>query len=350
MQSAGAFKWRFLPADRFDEIATTWDRLNRASADLPFMSALFIRNLVKVFSTGDERIAVFGEPGAERAVAILTRGRRGVWRTWQPSQLPLGALIMERGLAYADLFPKLIAALPGMTLLVEATQQDPMVHQRPAAGGSLRTLDYIRTGWIEVDRDFDSYWKSCSKQLQQNMRTQRSRLTREGIVPSFEVLTQAERVVEVVEDFGRLESAGWKGAEGTAVRADNEQGRFYRAMLEDFCRAGRARMYRYRFGNQVVAVDLCIESEKTQVLLKTTYDESIKGLSPSSLMRQEAYRELFDENRIRRIEFYGRVMEWTTRWTPHSREIYHVNFYAWGFLPTIVDTFKRVRGMQRSGL
>jgi hypothetical protein len=76
------------------------------------------------------------------------------------------------------------------------------------------------------------------------------------------------------------------------VRADNDQGRFYRAMLEDFCRADMARIYRYRFGDRVVAVDLCIESADVHVPLKTTYDESIRGLSrrPQSAWQRCAAR------------------------------------------------------------
>jgi Acetyltransferase (GNAT) domain len=70
---------------------------------------------------------------------------------------------------------------------------------------------------------------------------------------------------------------------------------------------GNVSIYRYcyRFGERVVAVDLCIESASVPVPLKTTYDESVRGLSPSSLLRQEAYRHVFEERRVRRFEFYA---------------------------------------------
>jgi hypothetical protein len=113
-------------------------------------------------------------------------------------------------------------------------------------------------------------------------------------------------------------------------------------MLEDFCRIGCGKIYRYRLGERVVAVDLCIESAGVHVLLKTTYDESIKGLSPSSLLRQEAYRRVFNEGRIRRIEFYGPVMQWTTRWTDLRRRLFHVNVWRYGLAPALVSG---VRGL-----
>jgi CelD/BcsL family acetyltransferase involved in cellulose biosynthesis len=336
--------WRFYAIDRYCEFAELWDQLNAASSGPPFLSSLFIRNLLKVFGTGTERIVALGRRGEERALGIVCRRRTGAWTTFQPSQLPLGAWVMDSSLDYTRVANSLLRALPGLPLLLSLTQQDPLVRPRPEHSGTLRTVDYIETGWVDVAGSFDAYWKARGKHLQQNMRTQRSKLRNQGIATALEVLTRPEQVGSAIADYGRLESAGWKGSAGTAVGEHNAQGRFYRAMLEDFCRADAARIYRYRFGDRVVAVDLCIESPTVHVPLKTTYDESIKGLSPSSLLRQEAYRHVFEEGRVRRIEFYGRVVEWTARWTELKRTLYHVNAWRWGIVPAAVTQVARLRG------
>jgi hypothetical protein len=129
-----------------------------------------------------------------------------------------------------------------------------------------------------------------------------------------------------------LEGAGWKGADGTAIAPDNAQGRFYRAMLESYCAQGRGRIYRYRFGDKVVAMDLCIHDDTVLVILKTAYDESYKSVSPSTLMRHQQFQLLFEEQKFRRIEFFGKVMEWHTRWTATNRTIYHATAYRWAWL------------------
>ena len=51
--------------------------------------------------------------------------------------------------------------------------------------------------------------------------------------------------------------------------------------------------------------------------------------SSDLLMREEATRSLFECGRFQRLEFYGRVMEWHTRWTEEVRTLYHVNYYRW---------------------
>ena len=50
-------------------------------------------------------------------------------------------------------------------------------------------------------------------------------------------------------------------------------------------------------------------------------------------MRQDELKALWAEGRIRRVEFYGKVMEWHTRWTDQSRTLYHLNCYRWSLLP-----------------
>jgi hypothetical protein len=68
------------------------------------------------------------------------------------------------------------------------------------------------------------------------------------------------------------------------------------------------------------------------VILKTAYDESYKSVSPSTLMRHQQFQLLFEEQKFRRIEFFGKVMEWHTRWTTTSRTIYHATAYRWAWL------------------
>lgn len=337
-------KWTLHAIDRFGDFAEAWDRVNNAVSGPPFLHSLFIRNLLHVFGSGTELLAVLGEPGREQALGIVRSKQAGVWETYQPAQLPLGAWVMDHSVQYPEVLASLLRALPNLPLLLAVTQQDPSTHARPPDAGALRALDYIETAWIDVQGPFDAYWGSRGKNLQQNMRKQRSKLVAQGLEGTMEVITRPDGVADAIADYGRLEGAGWKGAQGTAILADNDQGRFYRAVLEDFCRMGAARIYRYRFGDRVVAVDLCIESPTVQVVLKTTYDESIKALSPSSMLRQDAYRQIFDEARIRRIEFYGRIMEWTTRWTDCRRTLYHVNAYRWDIVSVAASRLAGLRG------
>jgi CelD/BcsL family acetyltransferase involved in cellulose biosynthesis len=319
--------WEIMPIARFDDQAAQWDALQRNCANLPFLESGFLKPLLEEFGTGQE-LLIFGfEDDKPCAAAILTKRRFGLWQTCQPSQLPLGAWVSRTADNLPDLAKSLLRALPGINLNLSLTQIDPLYQPRPEEEPCIKTMDYIDTAWVDIDQPFDTYWEARGKNLKTNTRKQRSKLQTENVTLSLECLTQPEAVAQAIEDYGALESAGWKGKDGTAVHPDNAQGRFYRKMLENFCAQGRGRIYRYRFNDKVVAMDLCIEADDRIVILKTAYDETYKTVSPSTLMRQDEFRELFDSGKFKRIEFYGKVMEWHTRWTEKKRAVYHLTSY-----------------------
>lgn len=205
-----------------------------------------------------------------------------------------------------------------------------MITPRPSSVGALRTMDYIQTASITVTGDFDAYWAARGKNLRSNLKKQRSKLAKDGVQTRMTVSRAPEEMAAAVADYGRLESAGWKAQGGTAIHPDNDQGRFYTSMLSAFCARGAGAVYRYYFDEQLVAMDLCIEGAGSIIILKTTYDESVpNSLSPTLLMREEETRQIFDEARFERIEFYGKLMEWHTKWTEEVRTMYHTTGYRW---------------------
>ena len=340
--------WKLYPIDEFRAHAAEWDDLQRSCSHTAFLESPFLLPLLSEFGSGRERLALKRHNGKLKAGAILRLRGIGRWETFQPSQLPLGAWLSTSDQPIEAQARELLIDLPGLALALGITQLDSMLHTRPANSPTLRTQDYIDTAWVEVAGSFDAYWETLGKNLRQNTKKQRNKLATEGTETKLECLTDPAQVAQAMQDYGALESAGWKAADGTAIHPDNAQGRFYRQMLENFCAQGRGRIYRYRFGDKVVSMDLCIDSGPVIVILKTTYDESYKNVSPSTLMRQEQFRHLFEDGRYQRIEFYGKVMEWHTRWTANSRAIYHATSYRWSILGVIhARLAQRAQAMQR---
>jgi CelD/BcsL family acetyltransferase involved in cellulose biosynthesis len=335
--------WTLHPIGELVRLEDDWNRLSDAAGALPFMQTRFITPLCEVFGDAELRVARCEDSSGVAAMGILSRRGVGMWETFQPSQLPLGAWLVRPDQRHDTLLPALGRALPGMTLAIGITQQDPSCTPRPTESDVLRTLDYIQTARVPICGSFDAYWAKRGKNLRHNMKRQRAKLQQDGVHTRLEMLTRREQVAEAIEQYGQLESGGWKAGYGTAVHPDNDQGRFYRSMLESFCDAGRCRIYRYRFDERVVAIDLCIEGGGAIVILKTTYDESIKTISPAFLMREEAFRGLFEEQRLERIEFFGKLMEWHTRWTDDVRTLYHVNWYRSSLLPSLGSVAARLR-------
>lgn len=337
---------RLCAADRLSEFVELWDGLNDAHYHSPVLSCLLFQIGLREFGTGQELLMICEQNEDVVAMGILQRTGWGRWQTFQPSQSPLGAWIQRPEIAQDVLLESVLRALPGLALTVGITQQDPDLMPRPVDARRLGTLDYIQTARVQVIDSFDEYWQRRGVNLKQNMRTQRNRLARESVTTRLEVISDPGSVAAAVDAYGEMESRGWKGSEGTAVHPSNAQGRFYRSLLFELAQRGQAAAYRYFFNDVVAAIDLCIFKDGTLVLLKTTYDESIKGLSPTMLMRQDLLQLLFSDRMWHRFEFYGRVMQWSRRLTEDIRTMYHLTFYRWPLLKTLTEARRRRRSAQ----
>ncbi len=336
--------WTLLPLAGSHAHAAAWDRLNDACGGLPFLQWRFLALAAQQFGSASARLACLQGADGLQAAAVVDMVGRGRWALFQPSQLPLGAWVARPGSDVAALGGDLLRALPGMALGLGLTQLDPLHTRRPADGPRVNSLDYIETAWVDVAGPWDTYWEARGKNLRTNMRKQRSKLEADGTALRFDVLTRAEDVAQAVAEYGRLEAAGWKAGMGTAVDPATPQGRFYTQMLQDYCATGQAQVWRLLFNDKVVAMDLCIEQNGTLVILKTAYDPEYRSVSPAFLLKQEAFKRVFDEGRVRRIEFYGRRMEWHTRWTDEVRTLYHANVYRWALVPRVHGQVKRWLG------
>jgi hypothetical protein len=322
--------WTVYPIAQFAGHAESWRLLHRDSGGHALLAADFVAPLLAEFAGGAELLACHTQHGRITAMAVLTKNGRASWSTFQPAQAPIGLWLQLPGQQMVQLVAGLIGRLPGFALVCAITQCDPQLAPRPPDSPQVHCIDYIDTARITLSGGFAAYWQARGKNLRANLKKQRARLEKDGVRTRIDVCRSAADVAAAVADYGRLEGAGWKAQAGTAVGVDNAQGRYYRAMLEAFCARGAGSIYRYWFDSQLVAMDLCVEDGDSIVVLKTTYDESVSGhYSPTLLMREEACRQLFDEGRFARIEFYGKVMEWHLRWSEEIRALYHLNFYRW---------------------
>ncbi len=344
MSTSPTISWSNLPASSLRQdhgLLVEWDRLNSARSDLPFLMGDAILAALDVFGQGHERLIIGKQGSATVATLVLVPLDNLSWRTFQPSQIPLGAWVAEAHLALADLARRLVRGPLGFCLSLSITQVDPLFAPRGEDHADSRSSNYVETGWIDLDGNFEQYWSVRGKNLRQNVRKQKSKLVTEGRTVEMRSLTDPSHLAQAVERYGALESAGWKGQQGTAIHRDNAQGKFYRRLLEDAARRGEAVVYEYLFDGQVVASNLCLQRKGTLVVLKTTYDESIDYYSPAVLLRYDELASLYHGKSVRRLEYYGRMMDWHTKWTGNKRQLYHLTLYRWPLLKPLAEWRRR---------
>lgn len=322
-------------------LADEWDRLNRERADLPILSAQAVHGALSEFGSGRERLMVArSRDGEVLAMVLVVSTARLQWATFQPSQLPLGCWVAAVGLDLDALARSLLCSgRLGFALALSITQVDPLMAMRQEDTTHTRHDDYIPTAWIDVRGGFDDYWAARGKNLRQNLRKQRNKLDSEGVRTERLLWTTSADIGPALARYGELEGQGWKAEGGTAILAANAQGRFYRGWLTAAAQRGEALCTEYQFDGRTVAMNLGLVRGGTWIVLKTAYDESVpKNLSPASLLREEELQWIFGEGSgIRRIEYYGRMMEWHTRLTETHRTLYHLTAYRFNWVKLMAE-------------
>lgn len=295
--------WELHPAkSSFARHAADWDRLNASLYQShPYYDSRFVGALLDHFASGREILCLYRDAAGIAAALILQPRAWGRWSSFRPAQAQITAVLLEDAL----LLPKLMQALPGFAWSIELCAIDPRYSPRLMRSDLVVTSAATASSiGIAANLDFDAYWKSRPKNLKANIRRYSNRLAQDYGEQLVVRMTEVADMVDGVARYGRLESAGWKGAAGTAVSADNVQGAFYGEIMRRFAASGQAAIYEMRVAGRLAASRLLVENEVMSVILKTTYDESLAHIAPGRLLLHLLIKERLHMQPSQTIEFY----------------------------------------------
>ena len=336
--------WKFLNArETFHQYRSTWDGLNKAQGNHVLLDSMFVGSLIRHFGS-EQTLLGITDSNNSAGMVILDKPQRGFWQTFQPSQEPLGLILLADREDVSKQIAELMGSLPGYALGLAVTQQDPdfTLFRGLNPCSTLETLDYITTSRLCLEGNFDEFWKGRGRYYIDDLRRQSRRLDERALQMEFVAERDPSRMSECVSEYGRLEGVGWKGAEGTAVTADNQQGLFYRDILESFSSQGEAVVYRLLFNGKTVASDICLSRSGMLVVLKIAYDENFQGFSPGKFIHREILKSLFTEGNTKVLEWYGRMHDWQTRLGSIARTMFHINFYRHGWVTPVRRYVKNI--------
>lgn len=318
----------------FRDYRALWDSVNKTHGNHVLLDSLFVEALINAFADDDTLLGVCDGPGLPTLGLFSPRKSTGLWTTFQPSQAPIGFLLIGNSENLREQLRELFFALPRFALGLSILQQDP---EFTKLDGDLtefgaERLDHITTSRIRIAGNFDEYWTSRGRFYSADLRRQCRRLAERGVQFELRVERRPDRMADCIAEYARLEESGWKSKEGTAVTQTNIQGRFYSDVLQKFGCQNEAVVYQLLFNGKTVASDLCLQRNGMLVILKIAYDESYEGISPGKLLNQEMFRHLFTEGSTQVLEWYGRFHEWQVKLGAEPRTIFHVNLYRYPWI------------------
>lgn len=339
--------WELHPAKAaFPGFANDWDRLNREFyAAHPLFDSRFVGPLLECFATGNEQLCLYRREGVVAGALILQPDRFGRWSTFRPSQSQATAIF----LGDARLLASLIRRLPGFAWTIELYAVDPRYSPDFSRLDqvTIRTPNAYTIG-VDADINFAAYWEQRSKNLKANVRRYFNRAEKELSTPALTIMTATDDMIVGVRRFGELETAGWKGAAGTAVSIENRQGHFYSTVLERFAQSGQAAVYELHIGGQLAASRLVVTSGKLFVILKTTYDEALSRFAPGRVLLYRVIQEQLENHTGKTIEFYTNATRDQAEWTTFGCTIENIQLFRNDLAAAAFSLLKLLRRQLRN--
>jgi CelD/BcsL family acetyltransferase involved in cellulose biosynthesis len=317
--------------DELNELGPAWEAI-AAESGSPMQRHAWSSAFVQAFGVEYElKVLVAGTGSEAEAIAPLVTRREGLPRLElmgvkelaEPADFvyndPHALERLARGVAELSipmLLRRVVAGSPTVEVLRRAYRRRTIFSRRGVAPYPWIALD---ESWKEPEQRFAADRRS-------DLRRARRRAEQLGEV-TFELISPLrEELGPPLEEAFRVEAAGWKGREGTALAADERRRVFFTRYAEAAADAGILRLAFLRVGGRTAAIQLATECGGRFWLLKVGYDEEFKRSSPGTLLMLETIRYAAVRG-LESFELLGRVEPWTRMWTEQERECVALRAY-----------------------
>src|SRR4051812_7712608 len=167
--------------------------------------------------------------------------------------------------------------------------------------------------FLELPATYDELLAGKSGNFRSQLGRRRRALEREG-----ELVFRTARGDDDLDAVFRVEAAGWKSEEGTAILSDSRTQRLYRSFARIAAERGWLRLHLLELDGRAIAADYSVVFAGGEFLLKTGFDEEWGRLSPGLVLRGEVLRQAIEDG-LGYYDFLGGPDHYKLRWTDEAR-------------------------------
>jgi CelD/BcsL family acetyltransferase involved in cellulose biosynthesis len=315
--------------DDLERIADEWNELAARRAS-PFLTVDWLLSWFTAYEYGTPAIHVFRDARG-RLIGGVTCTRCRGWLSSASNQQSgdWGAVAFDDAGREA-VWAWLSATAPRRVRLTELMADDAAVATRrlAAQGFHLMCRAGARSPYLTLPTSFEALTESVSRNLRSQVTRRRRALENEGVL-QLRTVTGGQDAETAFEHVLRLEAAGWKGRQGTAMLTDPKLLRLHRTFARRAASRGWLRLYLLELDGELIAADYGCSFAERGFLLKTAYDERYHELSPGLVLRSEVLRACIEEG-LRGYDFLGGPEPYKLRWASEIRERVSVTAYRGG--------------------
>lgn len=216
--------------------------------------------------------------------------------------------------------------------LYSESQEIYMLRKINRGSALILTSNAPPSPWFPIIGSWTDFENSLSSRRRSDLRRAQKRAEDLGHV-EFQIFSPAsEKLEDYLDEIFRVEAAGWKGRNGSAIVTNKPLKHFFCLYSRVALSLGILRLCILWINEHAAAVQLSIEYAKRFWVLKVGYDEKYARCSPGILLMHETIRYAFEQG-LEAYEFLGEEESWIKMW-PHevhthgSCRIYPLSFQA----------------------
>ncbi len=306
---------------RIESVAPQWDDLVDRVQGTPFQRPGWIQAWWDAFGSGSLEIMCAWRGPTLAGVLPVVAHRRRLRSPTNPESFEFGpvaesdevTLALARALLSRGARRISLAHLDGARTPVGSWQR-----AADETGYRLVARVTARSPSVVVQGDWPAYEAGLGKGFRSDLKRCRRRLAERGEV-SVSASDRLADVREGLSDLLRLEAAGWKGQQGTAIASRPRVERFYRSMVDWAAQRGSLRLFALRLDGRAVAVLCGLQEQGALYAMKAGYDPQARRFSPGKLLLHAVIEDAFSAG-LTRVELLGVDDPYKRHWATASRE------------------------------
>jgi hypothetical protein len=208
------------------------------------------------------------------------------------------------------------------SLAVAASQHISRLPYFQTPGGAHGRMEFLSCG--KKDRPFEG----MSKGFKQNLRTAHNKLESESV--TFEIARTETDLIDLLPEFLKVESSGWKGELGTSTLQHSPTRSFLQLLIRYLGPKAACEIHVMRVRDRPIASIFGVVTDEIWFLFRTGYDEKYHRVSPGHLIIENLLKQNAVKTEFGTFTLYN-ATPWFSPWkADRTLKVYN----KWVFRPS----------------
>lgn len=347
-----------------------------AIADHPMALPFVMVNCWRELCRADGELAIFAirRGGVLVGVVPLIRAQ-GVVRRWiAPSHAEVGRVVFAMREEPRVVLQAVFAELTRRGC--DVIEMPTVTTDSPTYAGLRETARATGMSFIEdftcdvphkaLTGGWDEFWKSINGDTRRKFGQQERRLQKLGAL-DYAVWHGGDGLSALLDECFEIEASGYKGAQGTAIKFREAEGRFWRAFTADAAAADVLWIYTLRLDGRLISYEISIKRGGVLYAMKHGTDVRVEAQAPGNALHLNIFKQEVAAGECRIYDFAGEMTEWKRRWSKETWPMMGIRLFAPTLrgrvalvigpllrrglkrLPGLKDFVERLRGQAKPG-